>query len=169
VPGRVSTPRKDHAVTRVDLIVESARALTSRLTRFAALAGALLAVGGGFSGCGETKAEEDPGNTAGQESQSEQQPEEQEAPAASSGSTTPRSKSSGNRESPPSKSPGESSGEQDQVGSASHASDSRFCSEHHCIGSFETEGGTIAECSDGTYTHAGGNSGACSRHGGEKE
>jgi hypothetical protein len=63
---------------------------------------------------------------------------------------------------------GESSGsEEDQVGSSSHATDAKFCSEHECIGSFTTEGGTIAECSDGTYSHAGGISGACSHHGGE--
>jgi uncharacterized protein YdeI (BOF family) len=41
------------------------------------------------------------------------------------------------------------------------------CNEHTCIGSFETESGTIVECSDGTYSHAGGISGACSHHGGE--
>jgi len=58
-------------------------------------------------------------------------------------------------------------GEQDEVGSSSHATDSQFCSEHECIGSFETEGGTIIECSDGSYSHAGGISGACSHHGGE--
>jgi hypothetical protein len=61
----------------------------------------------------------------------------------------------------------ESSGEEDEVGSPSHATDSQFCSEHECIGSFETEPGTIVECSDGAYSHSGGLSGACSHHGGE--
>lgn len=59
------------------------------------------------------------------------------------------------------------SGEQDEVGSSSHATDAQFCSEHDCIGNFETEGGTVVECSDGTYSHAGGISGTCSDHGGE--
>jgi hypothetical protein len=53
------------------------------------------------------------------------------------------------------------------VGSSSHTTDSQFCSTHACIGSFTTEGGTIVECSDGTYSHAGGIAGACSDHGGE--
>jgi hypothetical protein len=53
------------------------------------------------------------------------------------------------------------------VGSSSHTTDSEFCSAHACIGSFTTENGTIVECSDGTYSHAGGIAGACSDHGGE--
>jgi hypothetical protein len=60
------------------------------------------------------------------------------------------------------------SGEEDEVGSASHATDSKFCSEHECIGEFETEPGTIVECADGAYSHSGGLSGACSHHGGER-
>jgi hypothetical protein len=63
----------------------------------------------------------------------------------------------------------ETSGEEDEVGSSSHATDAQFCSEHQCIGSFETEDGTIVECSDGSYSHSGGISGACSDHGGESE
>jgi hypothetical protein len=64
----------------------------------------------------------------------------------------------------------ESSGEgADEVGSSSHATDARFCAEHECIGNFTTEDGTVVECSDGTYSHAGGISGACSDHGGEAE
>jgi hypothetical protein len=63
--------------------------------------------------------------------------------------------------------PESNSGESDEVGSTSHATDAQFCSEHECIGSFETEEGTIVECSDGSYSHAGGISGACSHHGGE--
>lgn len=134
------------------------------------LAFALLVLGGGLSGCGETGAEEDPAtNSAAQEARSEQQPEEDPA-----GNDTAQEEQSeqqpeeGSKESQ-SESSGKSSGEQDEVGSPSHASDSTFCSEHHCIGSFRTEGGTIVECSDGTYSHAGGLSGACSHHGGEKE
>ena len=62
---------------------------------------------------------------------------------------------------------GGGSGE-DEVGSSSHATDAKFCEEHTCIGRFTTEGGTVVECSDGTYSHAGGIQGACSDHGGEK-
>lgn len=62
---------------------------------------------------------------------------------------------------------GEAAGKEDEVGSTSHATDGQFCSEHECIGDFEGENGTIVECSDGTYSHAGGISGACSDHGGE--
>jgi hypothetical protein len=58
--------------------------------------------------------------------------------------------------SPPSESPG----------SYSHADDVGFCSTHQCIGSFETEPGYIVQCTDGTYSHSGGISGSCSRHGG---
>lgn len=63
----------------------------------------------------------------------------------------------------------DSEGEEDEVGSPSHATDEKFCEENECEGSFETEPGTIVECSDGSYSHAGGISGACSDHGGEKE
>jgi hypothetical protein len=68
----------------------------------------------------------------------------------------------------PEKTP-EPSSEEDEVGSAGHAGDIKFCEEHECIGKFTTEEGTIVECSDGAYSHAGGISGACSHHGGEKE
>lgn len=43
---------------------------------------------------------------------------------------------------------------------------SAFCNYFHCIGNFFGEPGYIVECSDGTYSHAGGISGSCSRHGG---
>ena len=59
-------------------------------------------------------------------------------------------------------------GEEDHVGSASHAGDAKFCDEHRCIGDFTTEDGTIVECADGTFSHAGGLAGACSDHGGER-
>jgi hypothetical protein len=75
----------------------------------------------------------------------------------------------GGQQTPSAPSGSEEGGEEDRVGSSSHATDAKFCSEHECIGSFQTEGGTIVECSDGTYSHAGGISGACSHHGGEKE
>ncbi len=52
------------------------------------------------------------------------------------------------------------------VGSYSHADDATFCSANQCIGSFETEPGYIVQCTDGTYSHSGGISGSCSRHGG---
>jgi hypothetical protein len=60
---------------------------------------------------------------------------------------------------------GESAGE-DEIGSYSHASDEAFCREHECIGDFEGEDGYVVECEDGSYSHAGGKSGACSDHGG---
>lgn len=59
------------------------------------------------------------------------------------------------------------SGGTDEVGSASHAGDQQFCEEHTCIGDFTAEPGTVVACSDGTYSHSGGISGACSDHGGE--
>jgi hypothetical protein len=62
---------------------------------------------------------------------------------------------------------GEGGGGEDAVGSPSHAGDQQFCEEHTCIGNFTTEPGTVVECSDGTYSHSGGISGACSDHGGE--
>jgi hypothetical protein len=62
---------------------------------------------------------------------------------------------------------GGSEGE-DEVGSYSHAGDQTFCEEHECIGRFEQEPGYVVECSDGTFSHSGGISGACSDHGGEK-
>ena len=45
---------------------------------------------------------------------------------------------------------------------------SGFCSTHHCIGDWDGEaakGGTIVQCADGPWSHAGGFSGACSDHG----
>jgi|GEM_PF-7084746 len=59
------------------------------------------------------------------------------------------------------------SSEEDEVGSTSHATDEQFCEAHHCIGNFTTEDGTVVECADGTFSHAGGIYGACSYHGGE--
>jgi hypothetical protein len=58
--------------------------------------------------------------------------------------------------------------EEDHVGSASHAGDAEFCDAHRCIGNFTTEDGTVVECADGTFSHAGGLDGACSDHGGER-
>ncbi len=58
-------------------------------------------------------------------------------------------------------------GGEDALGSSSHATDEQFCEEHECIGDFEGEDGTVVECADGSYSHAGGISGACSDHGGE--
>jgi hypothetical protein len=68
----------------------------------------------------------------------------------------------------PSNTPAASSEGEDTVGSASHAGDAQFCSEHHCEGDFTGEDGTVVECGDGDYSHAGGISGACSFHGGVK-
>lgn len=73
---------------------------------------------------------------------------------------------------PPESGGGESKGAestgQDEVGSYSHAGDEAFCEEHECIGDFEGEDGYVVECEDGSYSHAGGKSGACSDHGGEQ-
>jgi hypothetical protein len=83
-------------------------------------------------------------------------------PPPAAGSSTNESKASEPEE------PKSDSGE-DEVGSYSHAGDQSFCNSHECIGSFTTESGTIVQCSDGSYSHAGGISGACSHHGGEAE
>lgn len=63
--------------------------------------------------------------------------------------------------------PREEPAEEDHVGSTSHAGDQKFCEEHRCIGNFTQENGTVVECADGTFSHAGGLPGACSDHGGE--
>jgi hypothetical protein len=57
--------------------------------------------------------------------------------------------------------------DEDEVGSYSHEGDEAFCTSHGCIGDFEGESGYVVKCTDGTYSHAGGISGACSSHGGE--
>jgi hypothetical protein len=82
----------------------------------------------------------------------------------------PRSPASSNTAPLPSEpqSPGSESGGEEEVGSYSHAGDQAFCGEHTCIGEFEAEPGYVVECSDETYSHSGGISGACSSHGGER-
>lgn len=85
----------------------------------------------------------------------------------SDGSASPSESSGSSTSEEPS--PGSGSEEEDQVGSPSHAGDQKFCEEHECIGDFTSEEGTVVECSDGTYSHAGGLSGACSDHGGEAD
>jgi len=46
--------------------------------------------------------------------------------------------------------------------------DSGICGYFNCIASFwQSTNGYVDECNDGTYSHSGGRSGACSRHGGE--
>jgi hypothetical protein len=64
-------------------------------------------------------------------------------------------------------SPAQSSPTIETVGSSDHSTDAEFCAANTCIGNFTGESGTIVECSDGTYSHAGGIGGACSSHGGE--
>lgn len=149
--------------------------------RLAVISLALLVLAG-VTGCGETKAEEEA--TARTATQEEQQQHTREAreehehkaqlaaeERAAKSAPAPSSESPSSESDSESSGTGESSGgsEQAEVGSSSHATDAQFCSEHECIGSFTTEGGTVVECSDGTYSHAGGISGACSHHGGEKE
>jgi hypothetical protein len=98
--------------------------------------------------------------------------EPSETPQPESPTPAPESSGSGTGEE---SSPGSSSEEggeeeeEDEVGSPGHAGDQKFCEEHECIGSFTSEEGTVVECSDGTYSHAGGLSGACSDHGGEAD
>lgn len=88
-------------------------------------------------------------------------PEQADAYARTHDVGSPAAPSSGGAPStaPPSGSP-------EGIGSYSHSDDAGFCSAHDCIGSFDTEPGYIVECADGTYSHAGGISGSCSRHGG---
>ncbi len=46
---------------------------------------------------------------------------------------------------------------------------SNFCNYFNCIASFwDHTNGYVDECTDGTYSHSGGVSGACSHHGGEQ-
>ena len=43
-----------------------------------------------------------------------------------------------------------------------------FCGSHDCVGDFNNGSGYIVQCNDGTWSHSGGLSGACSSHGGER-
>src|SRR6266487_2031843 len=55
-----------------------------------------------------------------------------------------------------------------QVGNLIYNPPSNFCAYFNCIKSFwESTNGYVDECNDGMYSHSGGVSGACSRHGGE--
>jgi hypothetical protein len=83
--------------------------------------------------------------------------------STSSAKETPKPES---KEQPPTNEPKEEG--KDEVGSSSHTGDTKFCEEQACISSFTTESGTVVECSDETFSHAGGIQGACSRHGGVK-
>jgi len=54
------------------------------------------------------------------------------------------------------------------AGSLIYSPPSNFCSYFNCIASFwKSTAGYVDECQDGTYSHSGGRSGACSYHGGE--
>ena len=77
-------------------------------------------------------------------------------PGLAAASTQPQESSLGAREG------GKSSGE-DEVGSYSHEGDEAFCNMHECIGNFDSEDGYVVECSDGTFSHAGGISGGMFR------
>jgi type IV secretory pathway VirB10-like protein len=63
---------------------------------------------------------------------------------------------------------GKPRGGEDEPGSPSHEGDESFCTTHTCIGKFKEEPGTVVQCADGTFSHAGGISGACSHHEGER-
>jgi hypothetical protein len=54
-----------------------------------------------------------------------------------------------------------------QVAPPPPASEADFCTTHACIESFYEGTGYIVQCADGMWSHSGGNSGACSYHGGE--
>jgi hypothetical protein len=54
------------------------------------------------------------------------------------------------------------------VGSSSHAGDAAFCSSHRCIANFPNGDGTIVQCADGEWSHSGGLTGVCNRHGGPR-
>jgi hypothetical protein len=43
-----------------------------------------------------------------------------------------------------------------------------FCSTHDCIGDWSDPSGSVVQCNDGSWSHSGGESGACSWHGGER-
>ena len=60
-----------------------------------------------------------------------------------------------------------STGTAEGPGSYSHAGDAAFCSTHACIANFPNGNGYVVQCTDGTWSHSGGLSGACSDHGGE--
>ena len=54
-------------------------------------------------------------------------------------------------------------------GNVINSPQSNFCGYFNCIPSFWTStNGYVDECTDGTYSHSGGVSGACSHHGGER-
>ena len=49
-----------------------------------------------------------------------------------------------------------------------YSPNAQFCGYFNCIASFwRSTNGYVDECNDGTYSHSGGRSGACSYHGGE--
>lgn len=126
----------------------------------------VLCVVGAFAlaGCGTSTATTSDTQTSSAESQST----EMTAPEATDTESTPVPPSS-SAEGEDNESEGESQSEpeEDEPGSTSHAGDEKFCEEHECEGEFDTEPGAVVECSDGTWSHAGGISGACSHHGGE--
>jgi hypothetical protein len=49
--------------------------------------------------------------------------------------------------------------------SSTATSEADFCSTHPCIDNFDNGVGYIVQCADGTWSHSGGRSGACSYHG----
>ena len=53
-------------------------------------------------------------------------------------------------------------------GSSTHAGDAAFCSSHSCIANFPNGHGTVVQCADGMWSHSGGRTGVCNRHGGPR-
>jgi uncharacterized membrane protein YgcG len=62
---------------------------------------------------------------------------------------------------------GGSSGSLGGSSSGGGGSGGSFCTTHTCIGNFNQGNGYVVQCADGTWSHSGGESGACSWHGGE--
>ncbi|HWK16904.1 MAG TPA: hypothetical protein VNR66_05570 [Solirubrobacteraceae bacterium] len=67
-------------------------------------------------------------------------------------------------------SPGSGSGASgaEGPGSSTHAGDAAFCSTHSCIANFPHGRGTVVQCADGRWSHSGGLTGVCNRHGGPR-
>jgi hypothetical protein len=53
-------------------------------------------------------------------------------------------------------------------GSTTHSGDAAFCSTHACIANFPNGKGAVVRCADGEWSHSGGLTGVCNRHGGSR-
>jgi len=64
--------------------------------------------------------------------------------------------------------PGSGSAGAEGPGSSTHAGDAAFCSSHSCIANFPNGHGIVVQCVDGMWSHSGGLTGVCNRHGGPR-